>query len=76
MMANQIGKFFTAAGVKATAGGFAAIADHLQKILGSTHARRQSSRILERGGEGLKAPVRQASARFRPALKGGSPRRR
>ena len=65
MMANQIGKFFTP---QREGDAVAAIADHLQKFW-DPRMRAAIVAHLERGGEGLEGPVRQAR---RPS-EGGSP---
>ena len=67
MMANQIGKFFTP---QREGDAVAAIADHLQKFW-DPRMRAAIVAHLERGGEGLEGPVRQAVVRLKEA---GQPR--
>jgi formate dehydrogenase subunit delta len=65
MMANQIGKFFTP---QREADAVAAIADHLQKFW-DPRMRATIVAHLERGGEGLEEPVRQAVGRLKEATR-------
>jgi len=63
MMANQIAKFFTP---QRQADPIAAIADHLQKFW-DPRMRAAIVAHLERGGEGLDMPVREAVRRLKMA---------
>ena len=61
MMANQIGRFFSP---QREGDAVAAIADHLQKFW-EPRMRAAIIAHLERGGEGLEEPVRQAVHRLK-----------
>ena len=63
MMANQIGRFFSP---QREGDAVAAIADHLQKFW-DPRMRAAIIAHLERGGEGLDGPVRQAVHRLKEA---------
>jgi formate dehydrogenase subunit delta len=63
VMANQIGRFFSP---QREGDAVAAIADHLQKFW-DPRMRAAIVAHLERGGEGLEGPVRQAVSRLKEA---------